>query len=255
MKKIALLILAITMVSCKSKAVLAEGKANDSIAAKSIIEKHYEQNNLQFNTLSIKANAKYEDDKQKQNVAAEIRIKKDEKILVIVRFLGVAMAKALITPNEVQYYERINGTYFEGDFQTLSKWLGTELNFSKIQNMLLGKPIDNLVKNTYKEEIVDNLYQLFIQENTIDKKFYFESERFLLKKQEITQPTLQRNLEVNYPSFQTVSKLIFPSNLSIKATTEKTNTAIDVDYKSITINDDVPFSYSVPSGYEKIKIK
>jgi hypothetical protein len=39
------------------------------------------------------------------------------------------MAKASITPTSVSYYEKIKGTYFEGDFSALSQWLGTDLDY------------------------------------------------------------------------------------------------------------------------------
>jgi hypothetical protein len=64
--------------------------------AAKIIGNHY-NNKSNFSTLYIRANAKYADDKQTQNVTAEIKIKKDEQILVSIRFLGITMAKALIT--------------------------------------------------------------------------------------------------------------------------------------------------------------
>jgi hypothetical protein len=35
--------------------------------------------------------------------------------------------------NSVSYYEKIKGTYFEGDFSALSQWLGTDLDYSKIK--------------------------------------------------------------------------------------------------------------------------
>jgi hypothetical protein len=47
-----------------------------------IIANHY-NNKTDFSTLYIKADAKYSDDRSSQNVTAEIRIKKDEQILVI----------------------------------------------------------------------------------------------------------------------------------------------------------------------------
>ena len=91
-KKIAPVLVFLFLISCKSKAVLSEGKADDVLSAEKIIENHY-NNKLDFKTLYIKASAKYQDDKQKQNVSADIRIKKDEKILVSIRFLGITMAK------------------------------------------------------------------------------------------------------------------------------------------------------------------
>lgn len=253
-KKIAPILLLFFLISCKSKAVLTEGKADDVLSAKKIIESHY-NNKLDFKTLYIKASAKYEDDKQKQSVSADIRIKKDEKILVSIRFLGITMAKALITPDEVKYYEVINGTYFEGNYESLSRWLGTELDFQKVQNMLLGKPMDNLENGNYKEEITDNLYRLFSKESNTEKAFSFESERFLLKKQEISQFDKNRKVTVSYPNFQNVAALILPTNLSISANQDTKKNNIEIEYKSIAVDESFNFPYSVPDGYERIFIK
>jgi hypothetical protein len=46
--------------------------------------------------------------------------------------------KSIDNSNSVSYYEKIKGTYFEGDF-SVSQWLGTDLDYSKIQNLLVGK--------------------------------------------------------------------------------------------------------------------
>jgi len=113
MKKYISLFLVIFLVSCKAKVVVVpETKvATDNImTADKIIENHYNNKN-DFSTLYIKANAKYQDDKQSQNVTAEIKIKKDDRILISVRVLGITMAKAMITPTSVQYYEKIGNKY------------------------------------------------------------------------------------------------------------------------------------------------
>ena len=70
------------------------------------------------------------------------------------------MAKALITPSKVSYYEKINNTYFEGDFSMLSNWLGTDLNFNKVQNLLIGEAFDDLREGKYTQTIVENLFRL-----------------------------------------------------------------------------------------------
>jgi len=253
-KKIApVVFLFLFLISCKSKAVLAEGKADDVLSASTIIQSHY-NNKLDFKTLYIKSSARYEDAKQTQNVSADIRIKKDEKILVSIRFLGITMAKALITPEEVKYYEVINGSYFEGNYESLSQWLGTELDYQKVQNMLLGQAMDNLENEKYKAEIVEKLYKLSTVNSKNEKSFSFESERFLLKKQEVNQPEKERTLTVIYPSFQDISKLILPSSLNIFATQKKGKTSIEVEYKSIKVNEELSFPYNVPDGYERISI-
>lgn len=255
MKKYISLVIVLFLLSCKSKAVLAEGNANEKIAAEKIIASHY-SNKTEFSTLYIKSNVKYKDDKQSISVTAEIRIKKDEKILVSVRFLGFTVAKALITPTSVQYYEKTGGNYFEGDYAGISEWLGSDLDFYKLQNMFIGKALDDLNKSKYSVSIEDKLYKLEnSSDKNTDKTFYFESENFLLKKEQINQPKLGRALQISYPDYKKYPEMILPLSIAIDATQKKGKTNIDVEYKSITFNEDLSFPYSVPEGYERTYIK
>ncbi|WP_293872213.1 DUF4292 domain-containing protein [Flavobacterium sp.] len=223
------------------------------LTSKKIIQNHNSTKNS-FSSLYIRSNVKYKDENNSQNVSAEIKIKKDEKILIIIRFLGITMAKALITPTEVKYYEKINGTYFEGNFQSLSQWLGTDLDFNKIQNMLLGQPIINVTIGNYSFTTVEELYKLNAIEDKINTSFYFEKEHFFLKKQEFSEPEKARSFEISYPSFQKAAFAVLPTSLLIKAVQAKGTTTIAVDYNSVTFNEDLPFSYSVPDGYDRIFI-
>lgn len=254
-KRISFLMAVFIMVSCKSKQVLVSSEANNEISAQKIITNHY-NNNFDFSTLYIKASAKYQDDKQTQGVTAEIKIKKNEKILISVRFLGITMAKALITPELVQYYEKINGSYFEGDYAALSQWLGTDLDYSKVQNMLLGKTIDDLTKSKYKVTIVDKLYKLVdTEDENTQKQFFFEAEQFLVKKQEVSQQQLARRFQIIYPEYQKQNDIFLPLLLNIEANQDDKKTTIDIDYKSVSVNEEFSFPYSVPDGYERIFIK
>ena len=261
MSKSVFILVIIFLASCKSKHVYGDSKSllkgvkNDSIlTAEKIIKNHY-NNKTDFSTLYIRANAKYKDEQNSQSVSAEIKIKKGEKILVSVRFLGITMAKALITPKEVKYYEKIGGTYFEGNYEALSQWLGTDLNFIKIQNMLLGKPIDDLTKQTYFFIEAEKLLQLNALEDKTEKTFLFEANRFLLHKQKINQPEKERSFEADYSNFKELNAVFLPTGLTIKAIQKKGITNINIDYNQITFDEELAFPYSVPSGYERIFIK
>lgn len=245
----------LTFVSCKSKkAFIAEGGASNILTADKIIKNHYD-NKSDFSTLYIKSSVSYKDEKQAQNVTAEIKIKKDEKILISIRFFGITMAKALITPNEVKYYEKINGNYFEGNYATLSQWLGTDLDFKKVQNMLIGQAMDDLKTGKFKTTIEDKLYKLSdVTDAKTYKTYYFEAEHFLMKKQEIIQASQGRMLTVTYPNQRQFAEAILPLNLVIEAVQNKGKTNINIDYNQITFNEELSFPYSVPDGYERIFI-
>ena len=256
MKKIAILAVVVLMMSCKSKSVVAEASVKATrLTADEIIENHYNNKN-NFSTLYIKSNARYVDDKQTQNVTAEIKIKKDEQILISIRFLGITMAKALITPTSVNYYEKINGSYFEGDFRGLSKWLGTDLDFNKIQNMLLGDAIDDLNKGKYTESLIEQTYRLddFSNNNT-KKSFFFDADKFLIKRQEITQIAENRTIKVVYSDNKVYNEATLPSNVLINTLQTKGKTEINLDYNTVSFNEELSFPYSVPNGYKRIIIK
>lgn len=245
----------IVLCSCKAtKPVVAANNTNadTKIASAKIIDGHY-AGNRNFVTAYIKANVRYEDSKNKQSVSAEIRIKKNEMILVSVRVLGITMAKALLTPSEVKYYEKINGHYFEGDYAMLSRWLGTDLDFEKVQNLLIGQAMDDLKKGDYTSSAEGNLYQLENQGQTI-KQFLFEPEHFWLRAQKLNQPAQQRSLQVLYPDYLLQDSVIFPTELNIVAEQPKGKTTIDVTVNSVEINQPMTFPYSVPGGYEKMEI-
>jgi hypothetical protein len=253
MKGILAVVLAFLLIGCKSKQAVASAAAKDTAEISKIINGHY-ANETNFKTLNIKANAKYEDASQSHSMNADIRIKKNEIIWINIKILGFPIAKALITPAKVSYYEKINNTYFEGDFSMLSNWLGTDLDFQKVQNLLLGKSIDDLSKGNWISGINDKLFKLSqVQTTDISKEFYFEAANFLLKKETITQASQNRALEIQYPSYKEVERIFLPNEINIKAV-QKDKISIAIEYKNTTFNENLNYSYAIPSDYKAIQI-
>lgn len=245
------LLFLVTITSCKPKALIAEAEASKPMKAEKLIRSHYELDK-EFKTAYIKADVNYKDPKQSLNLSADIRIQKDEKILISIRFFGITMAKGIITPTEVKYYEKSGGSYFEGDYTTLSKWLGTDLDFTKVQNMLIGEAFDNLQQGKYDSSVENGLYKLEDKssKNTL-KTFLFEASMYLIKKQEIQQMKENRTLIVDYPNHKLYDKISFPTALEIDAVNQGKKTEIDIQYNSVKFNDELSFPYSVPSGYDR----
>lgn len=254
MRKLFFVLLTLFIFSCKSKQAITGGIASKDATANKIIQAHY-QNQKDFKTLNIRATTKYKDQSQSYSISTEIRIKKDEMVWIYVKMLGFPVAKALITPNKVSYYEKINNTYFEGDFKLISNWIGTDLDFNKVQNLFLGIAIDDLSKKEYISKIESELYLLAEKTKTdVEKAFYFEAENFLLKKELVQQPSQNRNLEIQYPSHQKENGIFLPNAILIKAI-QKEQINIDLFYKNISFDEDLNFSFSIPNGYESVAIE
>lgn len=245
------MLLLVSIISCKPKGFIAEAKATKPMKADKLIANYYELDK-DFKTVYIKADVSYNDPKEALNLSADIRIQRDEKILISIRFFGITMAKGLITPTEVKYYEKSGGSYFEGDYTTLSKWLGTDLDFKKVQNMLIGEAFDNLNQKKYESSIENGCYKLEDKstKNTL-KTFLFEASLYLIKKQQIQQIAQNRTLTVDYPNHKQYDKFSFPTALNIDAVNEGKKTQIDIEYGSVKFDDELSFPYSVPSGYDR----
>jgi hypothetical protein len=255
MKKItAVTLLLITLASCKTKqAVVAEQAASEDRNAREIISGHYKVPK-NFETLHINADARYRDPKQSHSVSADIRIEKDQKILVSIRFLGITMAKAMITPEKVSYYEKIGNRYFEGDYKLLSRWLGTDLDFNKVQNLLIGEALYDLTKGSYTSAIENGQYKLSGKERSLTKQFLFEGANYLLKKQLIAQGGQEpRSLDIAYPAHKEYPKAILPTEIKIEAE-QKDRVAIDISYNNVTFDEKLSFPYDIPEGFEQIFI-
>jgi len=256
MKRFLAIAVLVLLVACKSKSAAVDTtKADSEASVNKIIESHY-NNKYNFSTVYIKSKVRYASEKQTQNVTAEIKIKKDEQILVSVRFLGITMAKASITPTSVSYYEKINGTYFEGDFSTLSEKLGTDLDYAKLQNILLGQAIDDLKKGKYKESITDQTYRLDeLSDSKTQKSFYIDATRFLIQKQEIKQVLDNRMMQVAYSNHKDYNEMILPLIINIQGSQNENRSEINFEYDTVTFNEELSFPYSVPDGYKRILIK
>ena len=252
-KTLTILILSFLVFSCKTVQLVTNGVASKKTTIDQISKGHL-SNFKDFRTLNIRSSVSYEDQKNSQSVSVDIRILKDETIWLNVKFLGFPAAKALITPTKVSYYEKLNKTYFEGDFTLISNWLGTELDFNKVQNLLLGKAIENITKDDFIAAIVNNSYFLYEKKiNNIQKEFTFEAESYFLKNETINQPSENRSLEIDYNSYQLIKKHVFPKEFVVKANENK-SVIIEIEYNKIEVNSAVSFPFSIPNGYNKIEM-
>lgn len=244
--------------SCKSKfpnTERMEPKETPVVAVDTLRSpEDYFVNKLNFTTAYIKCNAHFETEKQSQQVTAEIKIKKDEKIIISVRFLGITMAKALITPTQVQYYEKLNSNYFDGNFEAISQFAGTDLDFQKLQNVLLGQAIQDFPVNECKFDKAENGVKIEKNSASALITYFFNSANRRLQKQIIQQQAQDRLLTVSYPKFSSYNNLIFPANIQLNAVQKQAKMNLNIEYTDVTLNEELSFPYAVPSGYKRIVI-
>lgn len=241
--------------SCKSTKT-ANAATVKKLSSEKIIANHYNKA-FNFETLNARLKVTYDDGRQSVSPTVSLRMKKDEVIWLSAKVLGITVAKAIITPKKVSYYEKINSTYFDGSFKMIEEWLGTELDFYKVQQMLMGQSLFNLRDEKFKSEIVNQSYQLIPKKELeiFERLLFVNPSNYRISQQGIRQSIDNRSLQINYPLYQNVGNQSFPEEIFIKANQNDESTTIKIQYKDVDYNAKVSFPFKIPTGYEEITIK
>lgn len=239
--------------ACGSKKMLTSANAIEGLSAKQIIRNHY-NNDLDFNTIRGRIRFTFDNEDKSLSNSLSLRMEKDKAIWLSAT-LGVA--KVYITPDRVSFYNKLDNTYFDGDFSYLSELLGTDLDFEKVQNLLLGQAIFDLNKERYDSKVIQNKYQLMPKEDValFEKLFLIEPLTFKMAVQQLTQKAKNRMLLISYDSYQQINGKPFPDEIRILASEVSGQTKIDLEYSNIEFNQKVSFPYQIPEGYKPITAK
>jgi len=248
-----LCILTAFIFSCKSGKIVSDGKMDKNLSAKTIIKNHY-KNQLNFKTLRGRIKVDYSSGESSKSIGISLRIEKDKAIWMSAP-LGVV--KVYITPTRVSFYNKLQNEYFDGDFTYLSDLLGTELDFEKVQNLLLGQALFDLRKDKYTVTVNEDTYELKPKKalDLFKTMFRIEPNNFKMETQQLSQPWEKRLLEIYYKNYQKKDTRILPNKIRITAIDKSERTVITIEYRNIEFNKSVNFPYRIPKGFEEIALK
>ncbi len=246
--------LIILITSCKSTKI--ENKNIANLSPKNIIKQNKK---VGFDKSSIRASlyVRYHGKNNLPNLKTSLRIAKDSVIWLSFSKLGFPIAKALITPNEIKFYEKISKTYFVGNYELISNWLGTSFDFEMIQNLFFGEALVDLNKKKFKADIQDGKYILTPKKQNalFDIFFWIDPHTFKLSKEEINQAGKDQKFTIIYKDFDKFNESLFPKGFVIKAVDKKRKTNIDVNYKNVIFDSPLRFPFKIPHGYSNIELK
>ncbi|MCK5401626.1 MAG: DUF4292 domain-containing protein [Flavobacteriaceae bacterium] len=252
--KILSIILLLFVFGCKStKKIIPTNKLDNNLSSKQIIREHLKQE-AKFKTLQSRVKVEYIQGNKSQAHTINLRMEKD-KTIWISSFLNVIRVK--LTPEKVGYYNKLENNYFEGNFSLISDLLGIELNFNKVQNLLLGEALFDLNNELYDANIHEASYLLQpkMQGELLEIFFLLNPGHFKMDSQQLAQPLKRRMLQIDYENYQKVKRQVLPQQIHITALEDTDEIIINMEFKSISLNNDLRFPFRIPSGFEEIVIR
>ena len=232
------------LVGCKAKKVVwATNEIDTSLKTKEIQRLHKESRPT-FSTLSGTFLVSFDNGKDQQSFPLTFRIKSGETIWLSAPF---GLAKAIITPQQVQFYNKTENTYFDGDYSLIKHFLNLSLDYQSVENMLVGQIFAN--ENTICVPSTEG-YMCQGQQD-ITKTSFLLNPSFRVKEISVAQVVNERYFTAKY-SYQSVANQIFPYEIYIETRSEDNQAKINIRFNSIELNEPINFPYKVPSGYKRL---
>jgi outer membrane lipoprotein-sorting protein len=227
------------------------------------------ENELKYDGLSAKFSAEYENKGQTNSFNGQLRIRRDSLIwLSFSPALGIEVIRIAISQDSVKFINRMNNTFFAGDYNYVNRFLNTNIDYDILQSFLTGNDLSFYENGKFKATVDKGIYQLSTAERMKLKKFIrnsTENLRVLIQNiwispetfkivqaevKEIRKPNIK--LTADYQSFELIGTQAFPRRMLFDVSAEK-NIHVDVSFSRVTLNTALLFPFKVPPNYREVK--
>lgn len=256
MKKLVYITFIAILASCGGAKKVTNTETAEDISSKRLVKEYY-NNALDFKTLDARTKIKYRDKKgSKPTVTLTIRIEKDKSIWMNASFIGFSAARALITPEKVQFYDKLNNQYFDGNFEFLSQYLGVDIDFFQLQRLLTGQTVYDLREGKYTFKETESGYEVTPRKQLdgINLFFGIGTQNFVTQEQRVEQLDSTGSLDIAYGDFKSLGGKTFPYSLDILADDGRNQSQVQIEFRDIDLNGELRMPFSIPSGYQEITL-
>jgi len=262
----------IGLTSCKAKFKLfktdtEEIKINSLITN---IENYY----VDYNSISVKFQVKFENENKRQILHGIYRIKKDSLIwLSMGPSLGIEIIRGVMDKDSLKFINRYNKTYYIGSYDYLKKISNADFNYKSIENILSNKIIfenntsifwkDYLTKN-YSYDISDRKYKLEKKEK-VEIEDYTDSfikalseivvlpDIYKIEEYNWNDENSGRNLSIKYGDFKKVKDRYFPDNINVNIAEENDTVNFNLKLKQKSFDKKLKYPFKIPNKkYQRV---
>ncbi len=253
-KSLLYVLLLVALSACKSVRVLPNKAPVNRVDLKELTSEITKaQENI--STFRARMRATYNDQKQKQQLTVNCRLEKNKSLWMSASML-IPIAKILITPEEVLFYEKFQKTYYKGSTSFINEQFGTDFNFEDLQNIFLGNPISDFKKGDF--ERISHPQYYVLSPKTKGQKFrptyFFDPVTFRLKEQRFLITGTVQSLSIKYPQNQQVDGKTVPRKIEISTFDGLQFIQLSLEFLRVDFPKKLTTPFSIPAGYKKIEL-
>ncbi|MCB2221482.1 MAG: DUF4292 domain-containing protein [Bacteroidetes bacterium] len=259
--------LLLLITSCKSSRSIIKEPIKE-YGADFLFEK-LKENEFSYNWLSAKYDLDLIIDKKNTSFSGQLRMRKDSAIWVSLSpALGIEMARLLISEDSVKFINRINKTYFIGNYSAVNRMLGTNIDFDIIQSLLIGNDLTYYEDGKFRASYDSKEYHLvtagraklkkYVRNQDDEERIYIQNiylnpETFKItsmKVKEVKKESIK--LDALYTEFKMLEEQLFPNHVVYDITSDSPIQA-KLNYSRLKINEKQRFPFKISSKYSRIQ--
>lgn len=249
----------IAISACGPKTKLPEGAP--PFLKKAELLENVNKAELKFKTLRLSGKGVFNSDKERQSFRFDIRMLNDSLIWINISdpLLGIGIARGLITPGEVSYYNSLDKSFYRGSPLGLQQQLGFNFAF---QNLF---PLLSANAPGFEQSTISHVPGSYVIMNFDPSgktppspqqeaftEVYISPDSFRPLKIEIKEPVNSRSYAAEYGDYVNTAEVMFPEKIALIYQAESSAT-IELDINRIEPNGAFGFPYSIPASYEQVR--
>jgi hypothetical protein len=233
----------ILLAAC-SRLTVVSGKFQPGLAAETVLDELSKQHPA-YSSMNAKTKVNLEG----SDFTVFITAKTDDYIGFSFRLLGLEGARIKATQDSIFIIDRLRKQYLPRDYSYFNDQFGVEMDFQTLQDLLAGMPV--WTEGSWFPIEDDSLYHLRQTSPALNKDLYINP-NFLMDRQILQDLANNRSVQIVNYNYKKVDNTTFSHtrHLSVNAVD---NYAIEVDWASLTLNEEVDFAFSVNSKYEVVR--
>jgi len=224
---------------------------------------------LKFDWFSAKFSADYSNRGKENSFSGQIRIRKDSLIWIsLTPLLGIEAVRLMISQDSVKMVNRLDNTYFLGDYEYVNRFLNANLDYDLLQAFLLGNDLQFYEEGKFRASVDRGEYKLSTGERHKLKKFVRNSQehlRILIQNlwldpvnfkithadvKEIRRDNIK--LESTYSAFEPLGEQLFPGKMTYIIWADNT-IRVNAGFTRMSLEGPLQFPFRIPASYRQVK--
>ncbi|QTN38228.1 DUF4292 domain-containing protein [Cryomorphaceae bacterium] len=245
--------------ACQSRKLITPETTYAEMKPSKVLKALDEQRDT-WDTYSARVTSRYEDKFTKLSFTAKVRMKRDSVFWVtITAALGIEVGRAKITPDRVLFFNRLNKTYLDSDFEALSQEIGAPITFETLQSIFSGSPLFDWKRSELNSSVDSNGYVLsnhppvgrLDTANIVGfiEKMFVSKEKLEITEQVVIDPAKDRYLEVFNSDYTWVGDRAWPTRFTAEARDSSLSTKVQMRANKVETDIVLSYPFEIPDNY------